>query len=943
MKVSVIVTTSTDNRYLEDALRSLRRQNVRGLEVIVVDNGLSADVSARIAEYCRRHPEFRCLPAPGASKATQRNAGIVAAQGKYIAFLNSKDCYTPNYLRHMVDVAQRHNAQLTVGRMRSFNILGTHAFSSTDALSLRTLTNRFDTMLIWNPSVCNKLFLRGRLLDENLRFAEVGSAQEALFSLRFALTSDVIACAARGFAEFRLSAFQANLGNEDSLQNYLYAYAQIREQAKQAFDTAIARSSTAFSRQELQEERVLYLDEIYLKVLTILIYRFPRRFYDYDVAMRARAKETIATLMDSLSSSGRSTLLKQHADLFVKQELVTDQAVLASQPRVSILLYGTRTREELQTQLDSIYGQTMPFFELLVARELQPMFPEDRMFPGQVQFLDAASPEEYKQLALETAKADYLMLLGSPSLLDLKVLQWHYTTLERNPKAGFSTSPLSQYDGQRVTEYRSMTLAFYQNSNATRVSDSPAFALDLFLCNKLFRVSHLKGIHFSFSDNRTLDAYKIYRNASFCKILQNGVYLPNSEAELLSELRQSEPLLPHACRTYYRTHRMKYWRNVTLRTGLQRNIAFAKSCKRFMLDHINHAFQWFFRKLPLKNQVLFYTIRSNGKLAGNLACLYDAVPENKKIVAYPYPHPLWRKPMLYYHLMTSKIIVTDDYIRYIRAFRLRKDQRLFQVWHACGAFKRFALDAPLPRTRLEEMKTHSQYHLVTVSSEHCRQYYAHAFGIPESVVQPLGVPRTDVLLDPMQRSQLRQAIYRRHPVLQDKTIYLFCPTFREDNGAPIPYDPRIDWKQLNAQLNPNEFFIIKKHPIMQESYIKGKHYMHLRDYSKEDTQALLAICDVLITDYSSVFLDACLLGIPSVFYCPDLEEYERSFYLQFPEDLPGPVIQQSSALLPALRQAATQSESEKQRAFTQLQLGACDGNATQRCATIISDWARELF
>ena len=47
--------------------------------------------------------------------------------------------------------------------------------------------------------------------------------------------------------------------------------------------------------------------------------------------------------------------------------------------------------------------------------------------------------------------------------------------------------------------------------------------------------------------------------------------------------------------------------------------------------------------------------------------------------------------------------MTDDYVRYVRYTKLRKGQKLFQIWHACGAFKKFGLDAPGPITKKEEI------------------------------------------------------------------------------------------------------------------------------------------------------------------------------------------------------------------------------------------------
>ena len=963
MKVSVIVTLRHGAQYLPEALDSLKKQSLRDFEVLVVDDGASAATTDTIEKFCAADLRFRALSLRCGSHAACRNAGLRASVGKYITFLDAKDLYSKQYLSHMVDTAEKFAAPLTIGRMRGFDAFGTHVFSSTDALSLRKLTNRFDTSLIWNPAVSNKLFLREHIEELELRFEELSSAQEALFTLSYALSCTQIASSARGFLEFRNQPFQAARGGEETLHSYLYAYAQVHECAREAFAQAIAEASTPFSRQELGAERDIYLDEVYLKALTVILYRFYRRCYAYDGTVIQAAAETLNLVFDRLSAAGKATFLRGNADVYREGLLPGSREELLARPRVSVALCGPRRPEELREQLDSLFGQTLPCFELLVDDSLSALFPvgveapvrpqtkffndlrdvEDAVPYGQLRFLQADTPAAFKQAALRESRSPYILFLDEPCLLDSKFLQRHYNALRRDKSAGFTASPLSQYDGQRFSEYRSASLAFFQNKNTTRSKDSPFFALDLLLCNKLFRVAHLNGIKFSFSENSILDVYRVYSNSAFRKLQFTGIYLPLPESALIARMRAQEKLLPPEYAACYRGLRHRYWRGVQLGKQLDQGRKLLKLAKRFVLEWLNYVFQWVFRKLPLKNQLLFFTIRSQGKLEGNTKCLYDALPGKKKLLAYLLPHPLRLKPKLYYHLMTSNIIITDDYIPYLRNFRLREQQRLFQVWHSCGAFQRFALDAPLPHTRLEELKTHSQYSAAAVSSEDCRQYYAHAFGIDERLVLPLGTPYTDALLDPENREFLRRAALKNHPILRNKKVYLFCPTVRDTGGKYVPYDPQIDWKALNAALEPDEMLIIHRHPLMRENCLRGKHYLHLRDYSGDSIAELLAVCDLLITDYSSVFYDACLLDIPTVFYCPDLQDFASSFYLCYPEDLPGPAVREAEALLKTIRRTAEEPPLERMSLFRAAQLGACDGKATERAFALIQNWMNEVY
>lgn len=364
-----------------------------------------------------------------------------------------------------------------------------------------------------------------------------------------------------------------------------------------------------------------------------------------------------------------------------------------------------------------------------------------------------------------------------------------------------------------------------------------------------------------------------------------------------------------------------------------------KKLKKWILETCNLAWRGFCFRLPLKNRVFFYTIRANGALLDNIRCVYDALDVPQKVIfAHMLPHSAKIKPKLYFYLLTSKVIVTDDYVRYLRSVTLRPEQKVLQLWHASGAFKKFGLDAPSPLSRWEERKTHEQYTAVTVTSEGARQHYAHAFGITPNKCLPIGVARTDLLLSAQANDRLRESVFAQYPDLKGKRIYLYCPTFREKGTKRFSPETGLDFDALNASLGEDEVFIIRNHPVIKESLLTGGDLPRVRDCSGFSTLALIAACDVLITDYSSVIFDACLLGKPMVFFCPDIASYERSFYLDYPADLPGEAVTQPLELLDAVRRAKENPPLERLEAFRAEQMGACDGHSTERAVQLIKSW-----
>jgi glycosyltransferase involved in cell wall biosynthesis len=95
--VSVIIPTYNRPAELRAALQSVVEQTYPNLEVIVV-NDAGEDVSAVLRAFEGRRP-LRCIVQPANQGAgAARNAGILAAQGKYLAFLDDDDAFHPEHL-----------------------------------------------------------------------------------------------------------------------------------------------------------------------------------------------------------------------------------------------------------------------------------------------------------------------------------------------------------------------------------------------------------------------------------------------------------------------------------------------------------------------------------------------------------------------------------------------------------------------------------------------------------------------------------------------------------------------------------------------------------------------------------------------------------------------------------------------------------------------------
>jgi glycosyltransferase involved in cell wall biosynthesis len=109
--VSIVIPTYRHEQYVESTLASVFAQTFRDFEVIVINDG-SPDTEAfeRAIEPYRKRINYISQENGGASSA--RNAGLRAAKGELVAFLDSDDFWSPNYLDDQVKFMRERQCDL---------------------------------------------------------------------------------------------------------------------------------------------------------------------------------------------------------------------------------------------------------------------------------------------------------------------------------------------------------------------------------------------------------------------------------------------------------------------------------------------------------------------------------------------------------------------------------------------------------------------------------------------------------------------------------------------------------------------------------------------------------------------------------------------------------------------------------------------------------------
>ncbi|WP_196247633.1 CDP-glycerol glycerophosphotransferase family protein, partial [Cronobacter malonaticus] len=214
-----------------------------------------------------------------------------------------------------------------------------------------------------------------------------------------------------------------------------------------------------------------------------------------------------------------------------------------------------------------------------------------------------------------------------------------------------------------------------------------------------------------------------------------------------------------------------------------------------------------------------------------------------------------------------------------------RNQRYISLWHGIP-FKKICY---LGENDYKGMIDYSAIRIAT--SEVMRSIISASFREKANNVYITGQPRNDFLFKPIKLADVGLELCK------NKKIIMLAPTFRMNNedkrysdGAEITDNNflRVDDFSLNeidGYLEKNNaHLILKLHPY-EEEYFRGVATLssNITIISSEeltqkniDLNQLLSLTDILITDYSSIYLDYLILNKPLVFLVPDVDTYSSS-------------------------------------------------------------------
>lgn len=293
-------------------------------------------------------------------------------------------------------------------------------------------------------------------------------------------------------------------------------------------------------------------------------------------------------------------------------------------------------------------------------------------------------------------------------------------------------------------------------------------------------------------------------------------------------------------------------------------------------------------------------------------------------------------------LATSKYLINNSSFQ---PFVIPRDEQIYiNTWHGTP-LKTMGFEIPgNPAASKNVLRNFMSADYLLSPNAHTTKMFTDSYrldGIYGGTIIEDGYPRIDLTLN-SNPNEVKQKIKDFGlEVDENKEIILYAPTWKGNNVAKARNDMFqiiADMKKLKENVSSKYNVFIKVHPYLYETAKKYDEIANMLISDSMDTNELLSVVDLLITDYSSIFFDYLITGKPILYYMWDAESYseERGSYFELNE-LPGPILYTISEIIQAVRNVEKTSEehSDKYKLFQKQFACYDDGQVTKRMVDFV--------
>ena len=246
-------------------------------------------------------------------------------------------------------------------------------------------------------------------------------------------------------------------------------------------------------------------------------------------------------------------------------------------------------------------------------------------------------------------------------------------------------------------------------------------------------------------------------------------------------------------------------------------------------------------------------------------------------------------------LTTCKYLICNSSVP--QYFARRPEQIYLNTWHGVPS-KVMGYERPGQRVNATQNIEHNflnTTHMIAANHFTGDRMFKQAYmldGIYEGKLLDEPLPRTDTVRNTSREYAMERL--KAAGITTDKKIIVYAPTWKGQLYDSLDYDLtelKEAVKTLRSNINTDEYEVfLRVHYFIYRAILMDEEMSKICIPFTVDTDELLSVVDILVSDYSSIFFDFLGTGRPILFYVPDLKDYSENRGLYIPmEEMPGPV------------------------------------------------------
>lgn len=196
-KISIIVPVYNVAAYLPACLESISQQTLKGIEVIIINDGSTDNSQEIINAFKAQNPHFICIEQANGGIGKAHNAGLRIAAGEYVCFVDADDYVSPQYCEKLWEAARRAQADICFSRMDVYDeqtgktsVADEGVFSSLVLAGSRKA--EVFSHIKMSMSLCGRITRREIFLKNNIRMPEVRVHEDILPAVALLVSSSLI-------------------------------------------------------------------------------------------------------------------------------------------------------------------------------------------------------------------------------------------------------------------------------------------------------------------------------------------------------------------------------------------------------------------------------------------------------------------------------------------------------------------------------------------------------------------------------------------------------------------------------------------------------------------------------------------------------------------------------------------------------------------------------